>query len=193
MPSDLTFFQFLFFFIPGFISIKVYDLLMPGLPRDFSQAIYEAIAYSSLNFAAMSWMIWPLVTGNVLMVNPARGAVELMVILMIMPVIWPLLIIHLSRLPWVARYIVTLKRRPWDEVFSDRQHYWVIVHLKDGRKIGGKYGDNSYASVFPENEQIYLEELWQIDDHGAFDRKVERSQGMIILNTEIVAVEFFEP
>ena len=41
---------FLIFFIPGFITLKVYDLLIPGEPRDFSKSLFDAIAYSSLNF-----------------------------------------------------------------------------------------------------------------------------------------------
>jgi len=42
---------FLIFFIPGFISLKIYDLLVPGERRDFSKSAFDAIAYSALNFA----------------------------------------------------------------------------------------------------------------------------------------------
>jgi hypothetical protein len=39
------------FFLPGFISMKVYDLMAPGERRDFSKSLFEAISYSTLNFA----------------------------------------------------------------------------------------------------------------------------------------------
>jgi hypothetical protein len=42
----------LIFFIPGFITLKVYDLLIPGEVRDFSKSLCDGGAYSSLNFAA---------------------------------------------------------------------------------------------------------------------------------------------
>lgn len=48
---------FLVFFLPGFISIKVYDLVVPGERRDFSKSLLETISYSTLNFAALFWLI----------------------------------------------------------------------------------------------------------------------------------------
>lgn len=44
---------FLIFFIPGFVSFKIYDLLVPGERRDFSKSAFDAIAYSALNFAIL--------------------------------------------------------------------------------------------------------------------------------------------
>ncbi len=68
----------------------------------------------------------------------------------------------------------------------------MIVHLKDGRKIGGKYDENSFASSSPAEEQIYLEEVWRLDKKGAFIEPTERSKGMIIFKEEILSVEFFK-
>ena len=48
---------FLFFFLPGFVSLKVYDSLVPSERRDFSKSIYEVVAYSTLNYA----LLYPLV------------------------------------------------------------------------------------------------------------------------------------
>jgi hypothetical protein len=41
---------FFLFFLPGFVSLKVYDLLVPGEMRDFSRAFFDALSYSALNF-----------------------------------------------------------------------------------------------------------------------------------------------
>ena len=51
-------------------------------------------------------------------------------------------------------------KMPWDFVFKQRQWYWVIVELKDGTKVGGKYAEHSFTSSYPAPEQIYLEEKW---------------------------------
>ena len=51
-----TLLLFLLFFVPGFVSIKVYDLLVPGERRDFSKSFYEAIAYSALNVGVLFWV-----------------------------------------------------------------------------------------------------------------------------------------
>ena len=55
---------FLLFFIPGFISTKVYNLLYPSEQKDFSAFLLEAIGYSSLNFAILSWLIIIIHSGN---------------------------------------------------------------------------------------------------------------------------------
>ena len=55
---------FLIFFLPGFISMKVYGLMVPGEPRDFSKSVLEAISYSTLNFAVLFWLIIFIHTGD---------------------------------------------------------------------------------------------------------------------------------
>ena len=48
LPGRRTsFFYFWLFFVPGFISIKVYDLLVPTERRPFQNTLAEAIAYSA--------------------------------------------------------------------------------------------------------------------------------------------------
>jgi Family of unknown function (DUF6338) len=44
---------FLLFFVPGFISIKIYDLLVPTERRAFQSTLAEAIGYSAVNFAVL--------------------------------------------------------------------------------------------------------------------------------------------
>ena len=51
------FLLFLIIFLPGFISLKIYDLLVPSAPRDFSKSFFEVIAYSALNYGFFSWLI----------------------------------------------------------------------------------------------------------------------------------------
>jgi hypothetical protein len=81
---------------------------------------------------------------------------------------------------------------PWDDVFNQRKSYWVIIHLKDGRKIGGKYGKLSRASAFPNNRQIYLEKLWELGENNEFSKKIERSKGALFFEDDISIIEFFE-
>lgn len=56
---------FLVFFIPGFVSLKVYDLFIPGEQRDFSKSVFEVVAYSALNFASVSWLIIWLISKDI--------------------------------------------------------------------------------------------------------------------------------
>jgi hypothetical protein len=42
------------------------------------------------------------------------------------------------------------------------------------------------------DEQIYLEEVWLLNDKGGFDRPKNETEGIIIMSSEISYVEFFK-
>ncbi|HXM46054.1 MAG TPA: DUF6338 family protein [Bryobacteraceae bacterium] len=65
-------------------------------------------------------------------------------------------------------------------------------YTQNGQRIGGWFGIESFASSDPADEQIYLEEVWILDEAGRFVSTVERSRGIIVMKQEIRAVEFFE-
>ena len=182
-----TLFLFLVFFVPGFVSLKVFDLLVPGDPRDFSKATFDAVAYSCLNFAVLSWFI-------VQLTHPALPSwafyLFLLIIFLLAPALWPVLLVWLRKQRITTRLIVNPNPKVWDCVFEQRKSYWVLVHLKDGRRIGGRYSSNSFASNSPAAPEIYLEELWNLDEEGAFTTKVHATNGILILGSEILAVEF---
>ncbi|MGA2957043.1 MAG: DUF6338 family protein [Thermodesulfobacteriota bacterium] len=45
--------------------------------------------------------------------------------------------------------------------------------------------------LFPQ-EQIYIEEVWALDEKGRFRQKIEGSRGLIISKEDYEAIEFFE-
>jgi len=182
---------FLIFFIPGFISIKVYDLFIPRERRDFSKSLFEVMGYSALNFAALSWLIILIHSDNFYSANKVIYFLFLFIIIFIIPIIWPLVFLKLSSWHPISKRIIHPILKPWDYVFGKRQCYWAIVHLMNGKKIGGRYDKNSFASSYPAEEQIYLEQVWHLDDKGAFIKPVERSGGIIILGKDISCLEFF--
>ncbi|HDL0240492.1 TPA: hypothetical protein PWK60_004685 [Escherichia coli] len=66
-----------------------------------------------------------------------------------------------------------------------------MITLKNGKKIAGKFGANSFASSAPEPEQIYLEEHWVLNDDGGFERPRVSILGILILGNDIENLEFF--
>jgi hypothetical protein len=183
---------FLIFFIPGFISIKIYDLIIPGERRDFSKSILEAVGYSSLNFALLSWLIFLINTGNFRHDYQVMYYTLLVIIMFILPILWPIFIIKILSCKSIRKYVLHPTPSPWDYIFGKRESFWIIVHLKNGHKIGGIYSTKSFASSYPEEGQIYLEQVWKLDDNGAFHKPIDRSRGIVILKDEIIAVEFFK-
>lgn len=183
---------FLLFFIPGFISIKIYDLLIATERRDFSKSLFEVVGYSALNYAAFSWVIYLIHIGKFYDTHRLWYLLSLFIILFIAPILWPFIFIKLSNYKPFANYILLPNLKAWDYIFGRRESFWVIVHLKNDKMVGGKYDTNSYASSYPAEEQIYLEEVWKLDKNGKFLGPIERSKGMLILKDEIVSIEFFD-
>jgi len=179
---------FLIFFVPGFISLKVYDLLIPGETRDFTKSVFDAIAYSALNFGALLWVIVPLESGHL---SPWESYTATFFLLIGVPALWPVLFLQIRKHRKVAQWITSPNARVWDEIFAKRTPYWVIVHLKD-RRIGGLYAGKSFASHNPAAPEIYLEQVWHLDENGVFTKVVESTAGVLIMGTDIVALEFFQ-
>jgi hypothetical protein len=187
-----SFALFLVWFIPGFISITVYDLLIAGEKREFTKSIFQVIAFSTLNFVVLSWLI--LINYKCVTYENHLFCFVLSVALvfLIFPAIWSILWVWLIRQKWMAKKIVHPVKRPWDWFFGKKESVWVIVTLKDGRKIGGIYGGSSYVSSYPLPEQIYLEVIWKLDEYGSFLSPVEQTKGVIILGGDISTIEFFK-
>lgn len=181
---------FLIFFVPGFISLKVYDLLIPSEARDFTKSVFDAIAYSTLNFAALLPLIMAVGSGHL---SLWLSYPAMFIVLIVMPALWPVLFLRIRKHPRIAQRITSPNPRVWDDIFAKRVPYWVIVHLKDQRRIGGLYGGKSFASHSPAPPEIYLEQLWYVDEDGGFTGKVVKSTaGVLIMGGDIVALEFFQ-
>jgi hypothetical protein len=182
---------FLIFFLPGFISMKVYDLMVAGERRDISKSVFEAIAYSTLNFAVLFWLIAFILADDFYHRHLILYSISVAAIMVVVPACWPFLFLKLSTWRPVAKHFIHPIRKPWDYVFGKRNSFWIIVHLQNGQKVGGRFDTESFASSDPADEQIYLEEVWVLDAEGRFLSQVERSRGILIMKNEIRAVEFF--
>lgn len=93
---------------------------------------------------------------------------------------------------WAAKNkMLDIHKSAWDYFFSMGRSKWIIVTLKSGKKIGGKYQDGSFASSYPEKD-LFISEVWNLKDNGSgFDRVVNRTSGVLILESEISNIEFF--
>nr|WP_215889753.1 DUF6338 family protein [Acidithiobacillus ferrooxidans] len=112
-------------------------------------------------------------------------------VLLVAPIAWAFLYKRLRTTSWAQKAIPHPTEKPWDYVFGQSKPYWVIVTLKDGTRLGGLYDTESFASSAPAPEQIYLQETWILNDDGGFERAKTNTAGIIILSSDITAVEFF--
>ena len=182
---------FIVFVIPGFVSIKVAGLLSPSESRQSSTQVIDAVSYSCFNYAVWSWAIYLIETNELRTIYPLACSAFYLLLLLVSPVA---LAYGWTRLRSTQLFQAKAPHpigKPWDYVFGQRKWYWIIVTLKDGTKIAGKYGQNSFTSSSPEKEQIYLEETWVLNEDGGFERPREMTAGIIVASDEIASVELF--
>jgi len=182
---------FLIFVIPGFISLKTYDLLVPNSNEDSSKRLIDAISYSCINYAILFVPIIFIEKKPLFDSDPILYALFYIFVVFVSPIIIACIWKKLRSSKKFQDVMPHPTKKPWDYVFSNRKCFWVIVELKDGRKIAGKYADKSFSSSYPENDQLYLEETWKLNKDGGFKRKRERSAGIIIVSDEISTIELF--
>jgi hypothetical protein len=179
-------------FLPGFVSLKVDRLIQPASPMNVGEMVLEAFAYSLINAGLLSWAI--LQASQAISRNPPEYvsvATYAALICVVGPTIWPVAFRFLQR--WGARQGLMLgqERFAFDFAFRGRRARWVIVHLSDGRLVGGYFGLNSYATVEPQTGHLYIEELWNLDDRGRFLSAIPGSRGAIFRPTDYVWIEMF--
>lgn len=190
--DKLTLVMFAAVVVPGFLSMRVYALLRPVERFTLKDNVLEAVAFGIVNAAIMFWAVVLLANPNYVTDHQIAAYFLVLATFLVAPVIWPIVLF------WILNKLsdrnVILERSPtsWDHFFSKRQPCWIIVYLADGRRIGGHFGANSYASSHPNAGHLYLEELWMLDDDGQFVSKVDRSKGIVLQPDDYSFVEIFE-
>ncbi|EEW2080975.1 hypothetical protein D9F58_08275 [Escherichia coli] len=184
-------FIFIIFVVPGFISIKVYEALHPSVKKESSKIIIDAVAYSCINYAIWFFPIYFAERNNLFDYSLFLYYLMYFLAFFISPSLLPVALYKLRESQFFRNKLPHPVGRPWDFFFRNAPACWVIITLKDGKKIGGLYAGNAFASSSPEPEQIYLIESWHINDDGGFDRPKERTLGVLVLTTDVLTVEFY--
>ncbi|WP_447716856.1 DUF6338 family protein [Pluralibacter gergoviae] len=183
---------FVLFIMPGFISMKIYSLFYPSSDRDTSKIIIDIISYSCINYALLFIPIYLVENSGVYPAHYICYYLFYFLVLIVLPVALPLLLLWLRHRDFVRQYLPHPTNKAWDYFFSTNQRCWVIVTLKGGKKYGGLYSYNSFASGGPGPEQLYLEQHWALDENSDLDHELRDTLGIVILTNEIESVEFIK-
>ena len=191
---NLTFDQltlFLIFVVPGFVAMKTHDLLIPGQRRDWGSSLIEVISYSMMNLALLFWAVHLLHRERFQAQHPVGYFLGMFGVLFIAPVVWAILARALRSLRVVQRFMVDPRPTAWDFFFDQRRPVWALFHLKTGQKLGGLLAESSTASAYPYLPDIYVEEVWRVDEQGRFSKRIEQTAGALIKRDDCSHIEFF--
>lgn len=182
---------FIAFVIPGFISLKFYELINANSHKESSKLLIDAVAFSCVNYGILFWAIALVQRTKLSSHSEFLYYAFYLFVLFIAPVLWAFVWTKIRKSAFIQKYAPHPTLRPWDYVFSQRNPYWMIVTLNNGEKLAGRYSFKSFASSDPANEQLYLEEQWLLNNDGGFERAVNSTSGVLITAHEILYIELF--
>lgn len=165
MPTSLVQVEIILLFItPGFIFSRVLGFSVPQRSRDALSMVLDSLAASSFSYALISPLIWFLVRNDFTGRHPIVFCFCLILVLFIWPVALAVLAIQAIENPRFSTLRRLLKLahpipKAWDYFFRAAGPCWVRATLKDGTLVAGLFGVNSFASSYPDAEDLYLERL----------------------------------
>lgn len=80
----------------------------------------------------------------------------------------------------------------WNHIFRDRQPCFVRLRLKDGTWVGGWYGNESYATSYPQPHELHLESAWRMHSDGSFAERVGGTAGLLVRGADADIVEMVD-
>jgi hypothetical protein len=186
--ANNTFGLFVMIVAPGFISMKIWGLIHPSRHISFTDSLYEAIFYGVLNYFAFVYWLPPLMMKINFTLQIIAYILSLVITPLLLPVLWK------KVLSWgiMKKNIINPIPKAWDVFFRKRQPCFMMVHLKNGQIIGGLYAYESAASSYPEKEDLYLQEIWELDDEGKFLNPLDGTMGLLVNYDSVDYIELFQ-
>jgi uncharacterized protein DUF6338 len=181
--------------VPGYVGMLAYRLRQPGDGVGLKDGLLEAVSFGIVNFL----LTWPLIRYVVDSVDFSTFRDYLLVWIggifeaLVLPAILALVLDR--TLNWLERreWILGRPKSGWDAFFLTKQPAKVLVHLKDGALLGGQVGRDSYACLYPDSGNIYIEKTWKVSEDGKFEAVIADSLGAILRPDDYDFVELFLP
>lgn len=182
---------FIFFFFPGFVSLKTWSLFHRSKEVAKDALIFDCIFFSIINFGFLCPIVIPFLVYGWYKISALLTGLFIFVYCVAAPVLWPCLWNFLRKQKSLYRFIQLTYPMPWDYFVHQRKTCYMLIHLKDDNMIGGYYGENSYASTYPDEQSVYLEKVYKIKPDGTFGEEIKDSFGLIISKEDYKYIEFF--
>jgi hypothetical protein len=186
------------FIVPGFVMSFVRSQFATGRPQKGTEPVLGYLTLSAINYAVFSWLVFILVGTRFAEAHPAWAALSWFLVLLIGPALLGAgLGIAIQRdmfRPLFAR----LRLQPvhvvptaWDYQFGRlREAHWILVKLSSGGTVAGYFGPRSFASSDPEERDLFIEQVYQIDENSVW-HPMQEGHGTLIAKDQVDSVDFW--
>ncbi len=181
------------FIVPGRIIVFFRSKFLIGRR---SQSHYEALlSYITISvvYLAIALSVMKIISEQFRVSMPEIYYLPILVILV--PTILGIIIGVSTKNGWGRRIVNRIGFHPvhvmptaWDWKFSAYKEELVLVTLKDETKIAGYISGGSFMSSDPEERDIYIEKLYELEDNDDWTNCDPKS--ILIMSGEIQTIEF---
>lgn len=179
--------------VPGFISLRVYDMQRGGEGRKVNDALIDIVVYSfvtdliALGTLALVSVLTPVA------VQPTVKVFAATAILVAIPGVLAVAVykvyiglIHTGALPDI---MTTPWNRMIEHVAENQLDIGVILTMRDGRTIGA--GLASSVALRSESDDLLLGEVWTLSaDRATFDHVSPGSYALLVKRSDCETIEF---
>ena len=149
------------------VSVIYYAFALPFV--DLVRSIHESGYVKTLSWFALIF-IGPAALGLLLGINVQKNLFRRM-------------------LQWFRLNPVHGIPTAWDWKFGGMTNQWVLVTLKNGSRIAGFCGQESFMSTDPSERDIYIQWIYDISDENKWSSRGEK--GVLITAGEVQTIEFW--
>ncbi len=147
----------------------------------WSIRILDHYQQGSLRDHSLQFVVWGLVTGFALPITLGVGISQLAKRPQIDRLLDRIGMGYVERMPSAWEYVIRLKRSAY-----------VRIHLKGQTvPIGGRFTQSSFASTTLKEADLFIQQVWQLDENGDFVRPLLDNWGAWISHDTISHIEFF--
>jgi hypothetical protein len=184
------------FLVPGLNTTWVLDRLVGQSTLAGTERLLKALSWSILIYLAASPWLFAI---RERLVHGELGLTEFLwagaTLFVAAPAVLGALVGELRRFEPLQRWFrratgIHPAPTAWDFAFETLRKGFVRVRLVDGRLLGGYYGANSFASSYPEPQDVFVEQAWSLHEDESFVDPVSGGQGLLIRRDAIQSVQF---
>jgi hypothetical protein len=136
-------------------------------------------------------ILFALVVGYEPLQHPVRYSIAAALLLVVMPALWPLVLVRLFKSRWLEPFVQIPYPTAWDYFFNQPEPAFLLVHLSSGALLGGYWGRKSYAGSFPNDGDIYLEAVCRVDAFGRLGGPMPDTRGVLLRKDQYSYIELF--
>ena len=198
VPSS-TLVLFIAAVVPGVIIVFVRSQFVKGSILPYPSGFLSYLTVSTVYWLVLLVLIFPMgklildYTEAHFLITPVNE-IKALVCVVIVPILVGLIAGWVATEGYVYKILYFLKLNPfhptptaWEWCFSESVEQFVLITLKNGVQFGGMLDSDSFASSDIENQDIYISEVYKIDNQNNW---IPQGRGVFLSSGEVSSVEF---